>query len=168
MYSGPSTWKGRGWGMGEFYETCLHPVFPPVCALACLTVQKVKTVLFSRSINPASGFTPLLPHRPLCVFYAQKMWIFSATKLPLSTHCSEKTAPELTSPTYIPWLLQKRLTHLWFLVFTRGWLQAALRDMTSLSPQRQVRQEEWRRLNHDEDDRHHNHDNHTIIPHVLG
>ena len=41
-----------------------------------LAAQKVKTVLFSRAINAASSSTSLLPLWPLCVFYAQKMWIF--------------------------------------------------------------------------------------------
>ena len=167
MYSGPSTWKGRGWGMGEFYETCLHPVFPPVCALACLTVQKVKTVLFSRSINPASGFTPLLPHRPLCVFYAQKMWIFR----PQNCHL----APIALKKRHLSWL--HPLTSLDRC--RKGWHICGFSCLREAGCE--LLYETWPLFHHNakyvkrndgdwttQPSLHHNHDNHTIIPHVLG
>ena len=142
MYSGPSTWKGIGWN-GRPLRDMSAPCLPPsVCALACLTVQKVKTVLFSRSINPAYSFTSLLPRLTVvCVLRTQFLWIFWPQNRHLAPIALKNWHLSWLHLLYIPWSLQKRLTHLWFLVFTRGGLLlAALWDMTSLSPQCQLRQ----------------------------
>ena len=101
--------EGGEWNVGmlrDMSAPCLQHT--PTCLPACLPGQKVKTGLFSRSINPCVQFYPVITTTltVLCVL-CSKYVNFSATKPPLSTHCSAKKAPTL-----IHWWLQKRLTHI--------------------------------------------------------
>lgn len=109
MYSGPSTWMGWGWN-GRPLRDMSAPCLNPLCVLWPASQSKRLRRSYFLGLSTLRTVSPHYYLSDRCVCFTRTIFVnFLATKPPLSAHCSEKLAPELTSPTLHPLIVAEKV-----------------------------------------------------------